>query len=91
LEPDENNPLGYDENEGFLKIDDALLAHFGGSWNNPPLLNSGWEWYPSLGEIFHEARSVQNTFSKNSNRGRADQEQPFLFRFRNYSFLICDL
>jgi len=44
LEPNEYNPLGYFENETIsYQINEALLNHFGGSWDNPPLLEDGWE------------------------------------------------
>ena len=61
-EPDDSNPLGYYENKGFHKIDFALLAHFGGTWDNPPLLEEGWEYDSSLEQIIHKSRLLIESF-----------------------------
>ena len=36
LGPDRGNPLGHFEHKGFKGLDESLLAHFGGSTDNPP-------------------------------------------------------
>jgi hypothetical protein len=38
LSPQGDNPLGFFENEGFRRVNDALLKHFGCSWQKPPVL-----------------------------------------------------
>ena len=81
LAPNESNPLGYSENKRFLQIDDALLAHFGGSWDNPPLFKEGWEHDPSLEQIVHEAKSLLKTFSHSSQWGWKDPRATILLPF----------
>ena len=95
LKPNEYNPLGYFENEILsYKINDALLAHLGASWDNPPLVAEGWEHDPSLEPIVHEAKSVLKTFSKHSHWGWKDPRTTVLLPFwksliPNLRFVIC--
>ncbi len=48
LEPGRDNPAGYWENRTIKELDDELLAHCGGSWDQPPVLAPGWEHDPGL-------------------------------------------
>ena len=95
LKPNEHNPLGYFENECIsYKINDALLAHLGASWDNPPLVAEGWEHDPSLEPIVQEAKSVLKTFSKHSQWGWKDPRTTVLLPFwksliPNLRFVIC--
>jgi hypothetical protein len=43
LVPGRDNPTGYWENRAIKELDDELLAHLGGSWDQPPVLEDGWE------------------------------------------------
>lgn len=38
-----DNPAGYWENRAIKELDDELLAHLGGAWDQPPVLEPGWE------------------------------------------------
>ena len=90
IPPNDPNPIGYFENVNFTyKIDDALLAHFGGSWDNPPVFKEGWEYDPSLEQIVNEARSLLQTFSNNSQWGWKDPRATILLPF--WKLLIPDL
>ena len=42
LAPGSDNPAGYWENRAVQELDDELLAHLGGSWDHPPVLDPGW-------------------------------------------------
>ncbi len=42
LPPGPDNPAGYFENRAIQELDDELLAHLGGSWDQPPTLVEGW-------------------------------------------------
>lgn len=42
LAPGSDNPAGYWENRAIQELDDELLAHLGGSWDHPPVLDPGW-------------------------------------------------
>ena len=46
--PGPDNPAGYWENRAIKELDDELLAHLGGAWDQPPLLESGWPLDPGL-------------------------------------------
>jgi hypothetical protein len=43
LRPGPDNPVGYFEVESVVHLDDELLAHLGGAWDQPPVLDPGWE------------------------------------------------
>lgn len=43
LPPGPDNPLGYFEVASLMQLDDEVLAHLGGAWDQPPVLDPGWE------------------------------------------------
>ncbi|HTK17262.1 MAG TPA: hypothetical protein VL769_12770 [Acidimicrobiia bacterium] len=43
LKPGSDNPLGYFEVATLVQLDDEVLAHCGGAWDQPPVLDPGWE------------------------------------------------
>ena len=43
LKPGADNPLGYFEVAALVQLDDEVLAHLGGAWDQPPVLDPGWE------------------------------------------------
>jgi glycosyltransferase involved in cell wall biosynthesis len=90
MPPHDGNPLGYFENMNFsYKIDDALLTHLGGSWDNPPNFKENWEYDPSLDQMVKEAKALINTFSKSSKWGWKDPRTTILLPF--WKSLIPDL
>jgi hypothetical protein len=48
LRPGADNPKGYFEVQAIVELDDELLAHLGGAWDQPPVLDPGWEHGPGL-------------------------------------------
>jgi hypothetical protein len=48
LKPGADNPKGYFEIGAVVQLDDELLAHLGGAWDQPPVLDPGWEHGPGL-------------------------------------------
>ena len=48
LRPGPDNPKGYFEVQSIMQLDDELLAHLGGAWDQPPVLDPGWEHTPGL-------------------------------------------
>lgn len=94
LEPDKGNPLGHFEHKGFLKIDEALLAYFGGATDHPPDFKPGWERDSSLQVFFDEARLILETFSGRSLWGWKEPRTTILLPFwksliPSLRFVIC--
>jgi len=58
LPPGGDNPAGYFENKAIQELDDELLAHLGGSWDQPPVLDPGWEQSPELDRFRDRAAAV---------------------------------
>lgn len=58
IPPSRNNPRGYWENRHIVAINDNVLAHLGGSWNNPPSLSHRWYTHPDLHELRSQAFTV---------------------------------
>ena len=42
LRPGPDNPKGYFEVQAITQLDDEVLAHLGGAWDQPPVLDPGW-------------------------------------------------
>jgi hypothetical protein len=57
MSPGPDNEAGYWENAQIKELDNDLLAHLGGSWDSPPVLDPGWVDEPAV-EEFH-VRAVQ--------------------------------
>jgi hypothetical protein len=58
MAPGRDNPSGYWENQPIKSLDDELLAELGGSWDQPPVLEPGWEHAPELDELRREAEAI---------------------------------
>jgi hypothetical protein len=56
LPPDPNNQSGYFELADAVEINDEILAHYGGSWDDLPELPPGWEQSDELAQIRDRAR-----------------------------------
>jgi hypothetical protein len=94
MDPNEANSSGYFEHKGFLKVNEALLAHFGGSWADPPRLGKGWEHDPALDILADEAKTLINTFAETSPWGWKEPRTTVLLSFwksllPNLRFVIC--
>jgi GT2 family glycosyltransferase/glycosyltransferase involved in cell wall biosynthesis len=66
LPPGEDNPAGYWENQDILKVNNALLEHFGGSWDRPPHFPVGWEHHDDLAELRVQALKALASFPDNA-------------------------
>jgi len=58
MAPGPDNPAGYFENRDIKELNDALLAHLGGAWDQPPVLGPGWERDRSLDPLRTRASDV---------------------------------
>src|SRR6266496_1635966 len=64
LQPNGGNPTGYWENSEIVHINNAILAKYGGSWDEPPIFPTGWESTPSLNQLRQRARTLlHDTYS----------------------------
>lgn len=92
--PNPSNPLGHYEHQGVMAVNTAVLAHFGGTWDNPPTLNGGWEQDQGLEPLVKEAKAVIDEFSSHELWGWKDPRTtlvlPFWIRLvPNLRFVIC--
>ncbi|HEY7155377.1 MAG TPA: sulfotransferase, partial [Gemmataceae bacterium] len=63
LRPNAGNPDGYWESRSFLRLNDAILAALGGSWDRPPLGDvPGWEKRTPLDRFRNQARRLARRF-----------------------------
>lgn len=88
------NQDGHYEHMGFFTINEALLRHFGGSWEFPPDLKPVWELDPALEGLRSKARSLLETFSGRSPWGWKEPRTTILLPFwksliPNLRFVIC--
>jgi hypothetical protein len=58
MRPGPDNPAGYWENRDIKELNDEVLARLGGSWDQPPVLDHGWEHEPSLDRLRAHASDV---------------------------------
>ena len=92
--PDEGNPLGYFEHVDFHRIDEELLEHFGGSWDNPPELKPGWEHDSSVSHFTEEAKRLIGNFTDSPLWGWKEPRSTLLLPFwksviPRLRFVIC--
>src|SRR6185295_14229625 len=53
-----DNPKGYFEIRAVVELDDELLAHLGGAWDQPPVLDPGWEHGAGLAPFRERAAGI---------------------------------
>jgi hypothetical protein len=58
MRPGPDNPAGYFEVQAIMELDDEVLAHLGGAWDQPPVLEPGWEGNPSLDQFRARASHI---------------------------------
>jgi hypothetical protein len=58
LPPGPDNPAGYFEVSAIMELNNDLLAHLGGSWDQPPVLDPGWEEHADLDAYRSRASEV---------------------------------
>jgi hypothetical protein len=55
---DANNPKGYWEHRPVVVLNDAILARFGGRWDEPPAFPPSWPHDPRLQDLREKARQL---------------------------------
>lgn len=58
MEAKPDNPAGFWENKSITQFNDDLLAALGGRWDDPPVLEDGWEEAESLTPLVDDARRL---------------------------------
>ena len=61
-----DNRDGYFENRSFVRLNDAIIAQFGGKWNRPPSFPPGWEFTPEAEIFLPQAEKLVGEFRQNS-------------------------
>ena len=58
MRPGWDNPAGYFEIQAMMELNQEVLAHLGGGWDQPPVLDSGFELDPGLDEFRDRAAAI---------------------------------
>jgi hypothetical protein len=58
MAPGPDNPVGYFEVESIMEFNEGLLAYLGGAWDQPPVLDPGWEEDSSLDPFRSRASAI---------------------------------
>ena len=77
MQPGFDNPAGYNEVRSITELDDELMTHLGGAWDQPPVLDPGWEADPSLEPFRSRASEILDDVF-----GRVD-DRPGLFAWKD--------
>jgi hypothetical protein len=94
LGPDNGNPLGHFEHKGFKRLNEGLLAHFGGSTDNPPDLEPNWQHDPSLYAALEDAQFLLGPFKGKPVWGWKEPRTTLVIPFwkrllDNTRFIVC--
>jgi hypothetical protein len=89
MPPSPANPEGYWENMHFVKLNDRIIAQFGGWWDDPPSFPARWEFASEVDSLFGEAEELVGRFSGNDNWGWKDPRNSLTVPF--WRRLIPDL
>jgi hypothetical protein len=82
--PGPDNAQGYWENRHIKELDDELLAMLGGSWDQPPVLDRGWQHDTQLDAFRERAASILDGAF-----GRPDERQiPYGWKDPRLSLLL---
>jgi hypothetical protein len=60
-EPVAGNPTGHWEHRALVAINEEILRVLGGTWHQPPLPRSGWEAWPEVAALSHQATELLET------------------------------
>jgi hypothetical protein len=88
LPPGPDNPAGYFENQAIQELDDELLAHLGGSWDQPPTLAGDWADDPGLDAFRRRAGEVVARDLGGGDASGAEAHGPVGFKDPRLSLLL---
>jgi len=56
--PAASNPKGHWEHEPLVRLNDEILASYGGCWDEPPSFPAGWHRSPAMADLRQRAREI---------------------------------
>jgi len=65
-QPVRDNPEGYWENLAFVRLNEEIMAQFGGRWDDPPSFPTGWEFGPEANSFLERAESLVGQFRRDN-------------------------
>ena len=89
MPPSSANPEGYWENVRFVKLNERIIAQFGGWWMDPPSFPARWEFAPEVDSLFAEAEELVGQFHGHNSWGWKDPRNSLTIPF--WRRLIPDL
>ena len=81
MQPSPDNPEGYWENMHFVKLNERIMAQFGGWWAKPPSFPAHWEFAPELDSLFAEAEALVGRFRGHERWGWKDPRNSLTIPF----------
>jgi hypothetical protein len=82
LLPDsEDNPEGYWEHRDISKLNEEILEHLGGSWREPPQVESGWSTSASLQSVWERFESIAADLKSHPKWGWKDPRNSLTLEF----------
>ena len=87
-QPGRDNLGGYFENLRFVKLNEDIMAQFGGGWDDPPSFPTGWEFTPEVSTFLEQAEDLMGQF-RHHNWGWKDPRNSLTLPF--WQRLIPDL
>lgn len=80
--PKPDNPSGFWEHEPLTALNDEILGRFGGSWDAPPVLPSGWERSRDLADLRRKASGlIREDFGRSAVWGWKDPRSSLTLPF----------
>jgi lipopolysaccharide biosynthesis protein len=79
--PAGDNTEGFWENKNFVEINNQILAEFGGSWDLPPAMETGWHKSDRLSDLEARAKGLIDQFNVYKVWGWKDPRNSFTLPF----------
>ena len=65
-QPVRDNPTGFWENRAFVRLNEEIMAQFGGRWDDPPTFPVGWEFGLEANPFLERAERLVGQFRRNN-------------------------
>jgi hypothetical protein len=81
IQPFLDNPEGFWENLHFVRLNEDILAHFGGKWDEPPSFPARWEFAPEVNALLGQAGELVGRFRRQRHWGWKDPRNSLTIPF----------